>query len=56
MPQGTLSWAYERRKDQIEQMLGTNAGMATFLNGTFAVMAFVAEFVVEECLSDALGF
>ena len=47
---------FSKRKDDIEKMLDGNAGMATYLNGTFAVMSFIAEFVVEECVEDALGF
>lgn len=47
---------FSKRKDDIENMLGSNAGMASYLNGTFAVMSFIAEFVIEECVEDALGF
>lgn len=44
-----------RRKDAIENLLGSNAGLATYLNGTLAVVEFVAEYVAEECLANALG-
>jgi RHS repeat-associated protein len=47
---------FAKRKDDIEALLGQNAGLATYLNGTFAVMSFIAEFVVEECVENALGF
>jgi hypothetical protein len=47
---------FARRKDEIERMLGQNAGMATYLNGTLAVVSFIGEFVIEECVENALGF
>jgi len=45
---------FSRRKDQIENMLGQSAGLATYLNGTLAVIAFIGEFVIEECVENAL--
>jgi hypothetical protein len=45
-----------KRKDEIEKLITSGAGFASFLNGTLAVVSFIGEFVIEECVENTLGF
>ena len=48
---GTLATRQAAIRDKLS---GDKTSMASFLNGTMALVSFVSEFVVEECLENAL--